>query len=78
MRKKQNAKHLNVSLAPAGGEGRGEGVFPQTQPVVRRHQFQNTALVERSPHPSPLPPRRRGKPFEDFQRHSRVMGGVTQ
>ncbi len=37
------------SLAPIGGEGWGEGVFPQT------HLLQANARVARPPHPDPLP-----------------------
>ena len=74
--------NANFSLAPVGGEGRGEGVLPQAQNAQRRHQlrhqFQTTALVERPPHPNPLPQRGRGKSFEDFRLRSHVTGGITQ
>jgi hypothetical protein len=78
---KRNA-NANFSLAPIGGEGRGEGVLPQAQSVEHRrqlrHELQNAARVERPPHPSPLPRRGRGKFLEGFHRGSYVTGGIIQ
>jgi hypothetical protein len=78
MGKMENTRRWNSSLAPAGGEGRDEGVVPQTQVADCLHQFQKTALVERPPHPNPLPQRGRGKSFEDFHRRIHVTGGISQ
>jgi hypothetical protein len=86
MRKNTNMKHLNLTLSPSGGEGRGEGDFGNQKLEIRNQKDSVSASssdfrllisdFRQPPHPNPLPPRGRGKVFEDGNSH--VTGGIRQ